>query len=76
MDSLPDLERRITKLENRIEWLDEHGTRQMGTLSLQIAEAIKDIGELKGSKFTNVLVYIATIIPLYALVIAVLVQHH
>ena len=75
-DVYSDMDRRIAAIEQRLDFIDQHGTRQIGVLQLQIQELVKDVGEVKGSRFTSWLVYVATVIPLYALTIAILVQHH
>jgi len=74
VDINADMERRLGKIEDRVQWLDEHGTRAISAVSMQLAEVIKDIGELKGTKFANIFIYLASILPLYALVIALLVK--
>lgn len=41
--NLRDIDRRVDKLEQRIVWLDEHGTRGVQVLQVQITEQAKDI---------------------------------
>lgn len=43
MANLRDIERRIDKVEQRLTWLDEHGTRGVQALQVQITEQAKDI---------------------------------
>lgn len=40
-----DIERRLTAVEQRLAWLDEHGTRGVQVLQVQITEQAKDIVE-------------------------------
>jgi uncharacterized coiled-coil protein SlyX len=42
-----DLERRMSNLELRLTWLDEHGTRGVGTVQTQVTELAKDVGKLE-----------------------------
>jgi hypothetical protein len=42
-----DLERRVGNVEVRLTWLDEHGTRGVGALQLQVSELIKDQAKLE-----------------------------
>lgn len=43
MANLRDIDKRIDKIEQRLEWLDEHGTRGVQVLQVQITEQAKDI---------------------------------
>lgn len=43
--NLRDIDKRIDKIEQRLEWLDEHGTRGVQVLQVQITEQAKDIVE-------------------------------
>ena len=43
MANLRDIEKRVDKVEQRLAWLDEHGTRGIQGLQVQIAEQAKDI---------------------------------
>lgn len=45
MANLRDIDKRIDKIEQRLEWLDEHGTRGVQVLQVQITEQAKDITE-------------------------------
>lgn len=76
-------------LERRVDWLDEHGTRAVGALQLQVSELIKDAGKMEGvlngfgtkidkvsaGRWVTFWSILACLVPLYALVIAVLLQH-
>lgn len=45
MANLRDIDKRIDKIEQRLEWLDEHGTRGVQVLQVQITEQAKDLAE-------------------------------
>jgi hypothetical protein len=79
----------MDNMERRFEWLDEHGTRAVGALQLQVSELIKDTGKIEGSltqlgnkfdrivagRWANLWTLAALMVPLYSLVIALLLQH-
>lgn len=82
-----DLTQRMSRLETRFDWLDEHGTRGVNALAVQVAQLAKDMGELENHvdeavrtvkdagrfSWTQVIAIAALLIPLYALVIGILV---
>ena len=43
--NLRDIDKRVDRIERRLAWLDEHGTRGVQVLQVQIAEQAKDIAE-------------------------------
>lgn len=89
-DETGDLASRMRRIESRFDWLDEHGTRAVNVLALQVSELTKDFGELKGSvdtatkqmreskriRVSSVLGFIALMVPLYALVLTVFLSSH
>jgi uncharacterized coiled-coil protein SlyX len=87
--TMPDYERRITSLEQRVDFIDLHGTRGIDGLRLQLTTVDRDLGKLQGAVNTlsetvnklrpqrawpAIAAYIVTVIPLYALVISLVVK--
>lgn len=86
---LRELERRMDKIESRMDYIDEHGTRAVNTISFQIAEASKNIARVEGMvkglsdtfdrmtgiKWQQILTLCVAILPLYILTITILINH-
>ena len=47
MTDVADLERRIGNLELRVNWLDEHGTRGVGALQIQVTQLVRDVTKVE-----------------------------
>lgn len=41
--------RRLTAVEQRVAWLDEHGTRGVDGIRIQLTEMAKDYGQAEGA---------------------------
>lgn len=41
-------------LANRVDWLDEHGTRGVGALQVQMSELIRDVTKLEAAQAQHV----------------------
>lgn len=81
MSRWQDLARRVGGLEERLTWLDEHGTRGVDAIRGQLTDQDKDIarveasvGEiratveaLRGNAGRDVRLYIIPLIPVYVL---------
>jgi uncharacterized coiled-coil protein SlyX len=78
-----ELERRVTEVERRIEWLDQHGTRGVESLRNAITEQGKDIARVetavdivrKSIGTRQTFVYLAALLPVYILLFITIVQH-
>ncbi len=40
----------LAQLAQRMDWLDEHGTRGVGALQVQVTELAKDIGRIEAAQ--------------------------
>lgn len=86
--AIAELQRRVTENERRIEWLDQHGSRTVNLVAAQVADLSKDFSELKGIvqtslsaieykrnvRWTQILGFVALILPIYGLVITLIVS--
>lgn len=86
--SRDDLTNRMTRMEKRFDWLDEHGTRAVNVLAIQVAHLAKEFGELEASvntavtrlddqrkiRWSSVLGFIAIVLPMYGLVITLMLS--
>jgi len=76
-----DLTRRVTVLENRLDYLDQHGTRGVGVIQVQLMEMSKDIGKVehqlgqqqksidavRSGRWATFTAYAIALLPLYIL---------
>lgn len=76
-----DLARRIAAVENRLDWLDEHGTRGVDGLRIQMVEQAKVSGalceqmkqvdtkltQIDGARWQRFTAYALAILPVYVL---------
>lgn len=83
-----ELANRVTRMERRFDWLDEHGTRAVNVLAVQVAHLAKEFGELESSvnaavtrldeqrkiRWSSVLGFIAIVLPMYGLVITLMLS--
>jgi hypothetical protein len=47
----------VTTQGKRIDWLDEHGTRGVGALQLQVTELAKDVAKVEASQEQHVIMH-------------------
>lgn len=80
--------RRIAAVEHRLDWLDEHGTRGVDSLRIQLTEQAKDIaaicvqveqignkvGQADSARWQRFAAYALAIIPVYVLLILTVVK--
>ena len=45
-----DLRSAVRAVSQRLEWLDEHGTRGVGSLQLQVTELAKDVAKVEAAQ--------------------------
>lgn len=90
MASRAELDRRVTGLENRLAWLDEHGTRGVDGIRLQIKDIAEDIGKVDArteelgkkvdARFANgwqrFLAYGLALLPIYVLLFLAVFSAH
>lgn len=76
-----DVRRRLTEAERRIDWLDQHGTRGMEALRVQMTEQAKDLGsigqsvtdihsildDLRSNRTRAFIAFLLAILPIYVL---------
>lgn len=85
----PEIARRMAALETRVEFIDQHGSRGVDSIRLQLTTVDRDIGKLQNAvdkiegivnglkparTWPTVIAYVVTVIPLYALVISLIVR--
>lgn len=83
-----DTRRRLQVLETRIDWLDQHGTRGVDSIRVQLVEQAKDIGALgqqiaevgvkvsqaDGARWQRFTAYAIAILPVYVLLILAIIK--
>ncbi len=76
------LDGRIDKVENRIDAMDQHGSRGVGALQVQVMELIKDVSALEArlsaelksvrtNRWQLVGAFLAAVLPIYGLLIQI-----
>lgn len=81
MNNTKDIERRLSQVEQRLNWLDEHGTRGVDGLRAQVTNQTTDIVEINGRldkievkldsaarvRSNQYIAYIISLLPIYVL---------
>lgn len=81
-----DIINRMGRIESRFDWLDEHGTRQVNVLAIQVTNLAREFAQLETAvqtavarleerrkvRWTSIVGFIAALTPLYALVISII----
>lgn len=76
-----DTARRLDQLEHRVDWLDQHGTRGVEAIRIQLTEQARDIGTIeqrvtdvhtildamRSTRIGTFIAYALAIIPVYVL---------
>ena len=52
-----DLRAMVTRNGQRMDWLDEHGTRGVGSLQLQVTELAKDVAKVEAAQEAHVIAH-------------------